>query len=76
MQYVIGNKDNTLVLLSCSVLSEIGLEVGPECWLIFAQGVFQGFLIASSVLEDQCEFSGSKVLAIKLIELASCVRFI
>ena len=76
MQYVIGYKDNSLVLLSSSALSEIGLEVGPECWLIFALCAFKGFLVASSVLEDQCEFSGSKVLAIKLIELASCVRFI
>ena len=76
MQYVIGYKDNSLVLLSPSALSEIGLEVGPECWLIFALCVFQGFLVASSVLEDQCEFFGLKVLAIKLIELASCVRFI
>ena len=76
MQYVIGYKDNILVLLSSSAVSEIGLKVGPECWLVFALCVFQGFLMASSVLEDQCEFSGSKVLAIKLIELASCVRFI
>ena len=76
MQYVIGYKDNSLSLLSSSALGEIGLEVGPECWLIFALRALQGFLVASSVLEDQCEFSGSKVLAIKLIELASCVRFI
>ena len=76
MQYVIGYKGNSLDLLSSSALSEIALKVGPECWLVFALCVFQGFLMASSVLEDQCEFSGSKVLAIKLIELASCVRFI
>ena len=76
MQYVIGYKDNSLVLISSTGLSEIGLEVGPECWRIFALRMFQGFLVASSVLEDQCKFSGSKVLAIKLIELASCVRFI
>ena len=76
MQYVIGYKDKSLALLSSSALSGIGLKVGPECWLVFALCVFQGFLMASSVLEDQCEFSGSKVLAIKLIELASCVRFI
>ena len=76
MQYVIGHEDNGLILLSSSALSEIGLKVGPERWLVFALCVFQGFLTVSSVLEDQCEFSGSKLLAIKLIELASCVRFI
>ena len=76
MQYVVGYKDNSLILLSSSALSEIGLKVAPECRLVFALCVFQGFLMASSVLEDQCECSGSKVLAIKLIELASCVRFI
>ena len=65
-------KRTNQVLLVFSAASGIS----PEQWLVFAQCVFQCFLTASSALEDQCEFSGSKVLAIELIKLASCEHFI
>ena len=43
---------------------------------LFLRSVFQDFLAARFALEDQYEFSGSKVLAVELIKSASCEHFI
>ena len=43
---------------------------------LFLRSVFQDFLTARFALEDQYEFSGSKVLAVELIKSASCEHFI
>ena len=57
-QYAFAYKDKNLFLLAASALCEISLEISPECCLVFAQCVFQGFLTARFALEDQCKFLG------------------
>ena len=51
---------DSLVLVAFSASGEISFEHR----FVFVQCVIQDFLTARFALENQCEFSGSKVLAI------------